>query len=1715
MEKWQPVWQGGQTAYHVGARRGDASAVAGDDMMVRWHNVYLEEHGPLQDWEVRNGVYGTDWVTNPTDTIDWGRVRSDVAMALVRLVFDHPESARDAMRLRVPSTLLRTLCITLFFDTLGQCGLFEPSDIEVLKDTLQEDQARVTRTGQFEKNLTKACDSLSLLWTTTPNQSDDLIVFLEKALGAKPSLIGYVGREMLGAAISPLITYLKYGVVTAAALGALMGATMAPLARRAKETARTAEGMSQQTNSTDGFKEPMERPGNIANWANSTKDEKGIPMGNAAQINSIIETGLHKKIGENRERADAISGAGENAYEIMSNAAAQSAQGLPRSMMANVLVGMALNTELGQMIGMDEQAVRIAAGAQPNQMSNSAMAGLFNSGAIAAGAMTDDAMVIAFARFWNYGDGIEVLIAAQALESQNTAIATGSMESIIFKPKMPEAPPVTQGWIQWMSVRFVDFHGEYPEMVAIIQFASDNDLVAGVLAVAARRDTQGLHKFVEGAAYQAYGTDGNAVQDYQDYVMPYVTGDAQNAEVPSGVALNGTGVPGNYSGRVSTGDAIGLGVRSAFWVFRVVRCTYGDAYSCTMVPSESVGLALNVAQIGTKLLVDDSDTYATVLYIGGLTNDAHSVWGTVSLEEFYNLINQITGEKTLVSAEKVSKFLSAPVTRESRRGVGQALGMTADTDIDALLSYSRQLYTGAQKFTEKSAETVAKITPGKVGKSITYLSSYALGAASWGFRVLDDTRIKMAAEATFVASEVSNYFNSKYGNDQAYQKADRAGAFDGFAQAANRMSMERLGPNASNETIGYGVLSLDRPERQRISFAVEADFTPNETVRTQDLLNSIAKHMTTAQFYTSDSTVLKHVQETLQVEMLSLWATGAIPSSQPAGSALPESMSYTAAMHLKECLSSSTIRADAELTGSDSTEAVVWDKHTTLRSDFASLYNTYAASLFQENSFPYQGNLTNVLGRSVGGASPALFFDPTRTDTDGAHYFRPQGDADAVVGTARIPSGAGIDPLAIRVIAAYFPRIATEVGAVLPSEFLEIVGGTPGSDLPLSPLYEASTFSVGPGGERLSFDSGLLRWVQQMNQSVPDETQVQFKLSRCLLRVYNGDYEEIFRAVDEQEFHIDQDRASIGDMYSEGKLSSDFYSTFTRETLNLLSGEDISDFDRIDALVVNFPTAARRAIMYSDTVLAATNATLQAARASGTAEKVVVWAPPDTQADASAVHHGRLETQRRISEAAIRTANGAMELIRLQGFVTGNSIHWHALGLVPSGEQLFASNDEAFKALAIKIDGVIRANNALYQMWSKMVLDLWKKNANGGVATPPSDEMVKVAGRWAAVIDDKSLSAQKLLALAMSTSIHQGQLVSFGKNLAKISEDATNLSLHNSTLNSGAPGLYRAMQDSMEKFKTLNAQDPAISRWYADKIVATVRADKGTNGAVLMLAELFSIPENSYLGALAIVESQYGIKTTAKASYVLNAAMNYDRYVHDTSLERSGASVGSLGAIYDSNKRGDMNKGHEYFWDQLTQKVNLDKGVARELYDFASLLPYGGALGMLNTILSDDEVAKAQLLQDINDRDKMIQYIRATTQFVIDNSKDIGSGRMQLTGMVDGDIPSLGEFQEAEKWVKGLMTKGDNPKYWGVHGLSTHTRNATTVLRYANRQKLNIERKLDAQQFAATAEVQPAVAAWGVEAGSGMLSGLLSALPAVYTQSDYQTSSSTGAVVVF
>ena len=78
METWQPVWEGGQTAYDIGGRGGSAVAAAGDDMMVRWRSVYLEEHGPLQDWELQHGVYKTDWLTDPRAVADWGRVRSDV-----------------------------------------------------------------------------------------------------------------------------------------------------------------------------------------------------------------------------------------------------------------------------------------------------------------------------------------------------------------------------------------------------------------------------------------------------------------------------------------------------------------------------------------------------------------------------------------------------------------------------------------------------------------------------------------------------------------------------------------------------------------------------------------------------------------------------------------------------------------------------------------------------------------------------------------------------------------------------------------------------------------------------------------------------------------------------------------------------------------------------------------------------------------------------------------------------------------------------------------------------------------------------------------------------------------------------------------------------------------------------------------------------------------------------------------------------------------------------------------------------------------------------------------------------------------------------------------------------------------------------------------------------------------------------------------------------
>ena len=69
------------------------------------------------------------------------------------------------------------------------------------------------------------CEDLSLLWVDTPRQGDDLMHFLEKSLGARPSLLGFVGHELLGATLDPVFSYLKYGVLTIAALGVIMGVT--------------------------------------------------------------------------------------------------------------------------------------------------------------------------------------------------------------------------------------------------------------------------------------------------------------------------------------------------------------------------------------------------------------------------------------------------------------------------------------------------------------------------------------------------------------------------------------------------------------------------------------------------------------------------------------------------------------------------------------------------------------------------------------------------------------------------------------------------------------------------------------------------------------------------------------------------------------------------------------------------------------------------------------------------------------------------------------------------------------------------------------------------------------------------------------------------------------------------------------------------------------------------------------------------------------------------------------------------------------------------------------------------------------------------------------------------------------------------------------------------------------------------------------------------
>ena len=145
-------------------------------------------------------------------------------------------------------------------------------------------------------------------------------------------------------------------------------------------------------------------------------------------------------------------------------------------------------------------------------------------------------------------------------------------------------------------------------------------------------------------------------------------------------------------------------------------------------------------------------------------------------------------------------------------------------------------------------------------------------------------------------------------------------------------------------------------------------------------------------------------------------------------------MSYIAGMHLKDFLCATSISSDAELTGQDVMTPATDDGPVFLRSDFAMLYNNMHLSLYQDTSFPYQGNVTNILRLGTQRDRPALFFDPLRTDGDGAHFNSPQTRPSAMVGTVKVPTLRGFDSQAMRVIIAYFPRSASAVSVKLPDD---------------------------------------------------------------------------------------------------------------------------------------------------------------------------------------------------------------------------------------------------------------------------------------------------------------------------------------------------------------------------------------------------------------------------------------------------------------------------------------------------------------------------------------------------------------------------------------------------------------------------------------------------------------------------------------------------------
>ena len=1682
-----PIWEGSDSFFTVD---GDINALVGKDIIDMWRNKLYEDQGPAERWERVNNLSGLDWINSPPKTEIWGSVRVESIRSLCGVILSGDDSAWSAMSQHIDSERNAVICIELIRQGIQATQLMDTADIEALVIEIPDSQPLQgnNASGALLQQIMAKCEDMEPVISYTPPRNGGFLEFLENVMkldivfGVKSkSQDKSLASGALSMLMKPIKTYAMYGAAALAAFGFVALPTLNSL----KNSVDKVDSINKAMNSDSGAAD-------IKSQSRVTEDAKQADLlsGEGPPVSTQLVT-WNRQMRESQALTNFL---GSN-YVVVEKTSDVMNVLVPKIMEQSILsVQSPFGPEQFTSLQGNIQAILSAPTHHPREFIERFV---LSMAALSRG-QKDGVVQYSNNRDWQHqlGNALGVLVGTLAADfngqsmwehfllahafSQQDAIKihilndngyteAGTLRNILRKNTTVTAKSdISQG---------ITFFQDVAD-----QYAPSLDLIGGVLVVGADAVVAITEGDVGNQIVLAGDIMTSTISETADLMnnQPAVSGvgnrmyDRMNAIIPADLKQIGSYIAEAW-GVISDAPEEERMTRYEYIISTGIApavMLVGGVGACP--PAIMFLSAANAVALGFHVLRVNDDTVSNM---GAYVTDTTGVSITNTEMKAY-----VRGAEILAHSapllNSVARALPTAAVAGKNMLMGQAVslsteaatGATANRALQALISRGGVVTRGMMRkvATEHGmdAETLTKL----YGAFVETLTIEEAAAATVAYKTLEKAfavakkpeNIRKAGEVSravaktmqayadsplISASAVAFSTNEFWRNEEVVAIALNAGYFTDVTQCVINNSTGKLIVGGKGSLVSSGLLGCSAFTWNATAHGVVSEFAPNEDVETVDFLEKVATYMTRSTERKEHRNIISFVGAEVEMIATTLWSTGAIPGSADNNGVLPEFLPYDSMLELLRMMSSATILGPTRLTGVNSSFEVEPYSETVVSEDFARVHNERHIGSFVDYS-------TNPLLETPASLSVTGTFG----DADGSiHRFVEGESLDVLESEITLPAGDRLSELGMRVAAMYMPlSISSIEGVSIPEKLLET------NDF--NRIYDSALYSIHKVNERVSFDSVLLEWVQEIT-GTNDTDGLNFKLSKALSLAYGGDIEAIKDAVQREESNTINDRLNNGD--TKARLNT---TPLIPDMLDKMQGESSAHI--IDALTSVHPVAVRRAIMFSDRTVKSLAQTLDRALKSKSIinEKYIVTRPPIAQPDAAAIHRAKLQTRKNSLLAARSTASASLEIdSSIASITVMPSVMYNALGLILDtrlSEQIQALEGNAdISDAEVKVRNAIAVNNELYKAWSGMVLDLWSDNISGGFVTMPSDEMKLMAEQWAGAIDHPDITADSLLVFATVSSVRQGQLSFRNKRSIEKMQDTFNSIQIGERITSGAPGLFEAIKHSLQQTQLMSKGNiTEADRWQADQMIERAKSQNDTSAATVLLAELFSLTENSYMESLEKVEQVHGVAATAKASYMLNAALQYSGAI----AEVTGDEEMTLGAVYDYGKRIQASESHSRYWSLLTSKgAVIDKDVGKDLLDFVQLVPYGGAIGMLDAALSTNATEQKLLYSTIKKRDEYIKNINVVTKYLMEASQ--GSDNTEIGDFIDDEIPSPAEYNVAIENLRPQMSMSAGKIF---SDRKTTQELAKTVLRYSLDQKNKIDEQLNARSVDATLQAQ-------------------------------------------